>query len=101
MEDETPHSELIQLLKAQNRARQNEVFGGLSKQERDEYDCRGMRIHELDAQLDTIAAADTVAAEQRREWNKESETDTPRGESRQPYRTREQYSTNARRRLGE
>ena len=32
---------------------------------------------------------------QRHQWNKESQTDTPQNEARQPYRTREQDSTNA------
>jgi hypothetical protein len=35
------------------------------------------------------------AAEQRGEWNKKSETDTPQSEGRQLYCTREQDSTNA------
>jgi hypothetical protein len=50
-EEENPHSELTQLRKAQRKTRENEVYGGLSKQERDEYTGRAERIHELNAQL--------------------------------------------------
>jgi hypothetical protein len=52
-------------------------------------------INELDAQLQTLASADKAAAEQRDEWNKKSETDMPQSEGRQPYRKREQDSTDA------
>jgi hypothetical protein len=93
--DESPHSELTQLLKAQRKARENEIYGGLSKQERDEYNERAERIHELDTQLQLIADTEGDVAEQKREWNKESETDTPRSEARQPYGSREEDSTNA------
>jgi hypothetical protein len=48
MEAENPHSELIRLLKEQNRARQNEVYGGLSQAEQAEYNTRAQRIHELE-----------------------------------------------------
>ena len=92
MENENPHSELMRLRKAQSNAQQNEVFGGLSNQERSEYNDRTERIHELSAQLQLTTDTDRDAAEQRREWNKESETDTPQSEGRQPYRTREQDS---------
>ena len=92
---ESPKSELARLRKRQLQARQDEVYGGLSESERAEYDTRGERIKELDAELQTLASADTAAAEQRGEWNKKSETDTPQSEGRQPYRTREQDSTNA------
>ena len=92
---ENPQSELARLRKRQRQARQDEVFGGFSKSERAEYDRRAERINELDAQLQTLASADKAAAEQRGEWNKKSETDTPQSEGRQPYRMREQGSTNA------
>ena len=48
MEKESPHSELIQLLKEQNRARQNETYGGLSQAEQADYNTRAQRIHELE-----------------------------------------------------
>jgi hypothetical protein len=93
--EENPKSELARLRKRQRQARQDEVYGGFSKSERAEYDSRAERINELELQLQTLASADKGAAEQRGEWNKKSETDTPQSEGRQPYRTREQDSTNA------
>jgi hypothetical protein len=48
MVDETTRSELIRLLKEQNKARQNEIYGGLSRAEQTEYDTRAKRIHELE-----------------------------------------------------
>jgi hypothetical protein len=95
MEDQNPHSELIRLRRQQHRTLQNEVYGGLSTAERTEYNRRAKRIHELDAQLQLTAPADGDAAEERREWKKKPETDTPQNEARQPYRTREEDSTNA------
>jgi hypothetical protein len=50
-EDENPHSELTGLQKAQNKARQDEVFGGLTHAEQTEYNSRAKRIHELETQL--------------------------------------------------
>jgi Skp family chaperone for outer membrane proteins len=91
---ENPKSELARLRKEQRQARQDEVYGGFSKSERAEYDARAERIHELDARLLTMTSADEAASEQRREWNKKSETDTAQSESRQPYRNREADSTN-------
>ena len=44
--------------------------------------------------LQALTSADEAAAKQTQEWNKESETDTPQGEARQPYRPREQDSVN-------
>ena len=52
----------------------------------------GQAVHEQCYVQQVLTLLDTT---QKRQWNKESETDTPRGESRQPYRTREQDSTNA------
>jgi hypothetical protein len=95
MAEETPQSEVTRLRKAQILARQHEVFGGFSPSERIEYDDRAKRIKELDAQLEAIAVVDKAGAEQRREWNKSSETDTPQSEARQPYRSREKDSTTA------
>jgi hypothetical protein len=48
MENETPRAELMRLLKAQLKARQNEVFGGLSHAEQAEYNRRAERICELE-----------------------------------------------------
>jgi hypothetical protein len=87
-------SELARLRKKQQQAQQEEVYGGFSKSERAEYDSRAERINELETQLQTVTS-DEAAAEQRHEWNKKSETDTPPTEGRQPNRTREQNSTNA------
>ena len=92
---ETPKSELARLRKEQRQARQDEVYGGFSKSERAEYDSRAERIHELDSQLLTKTSADEAASEQRREWNRKSETDTAQSEGRQPYRNRGADSTNA------
>jgi hypothetical protein len=92
--EENPKSELTRLLKQQRQARQDEVFGGLSDAEQAEYDSRTRRIRELDSQQ-TVTSADEAAAEQRREQNKKSETDTPQSEARQTDHTREQDSTNA------
>jgi hypothetical protein len=61
-EDENPHSELTGLQKAQNKARQDEVFGGLSLAEQAEYNSRAKRIHELDTQLRSSAGAKEGAA---------------------------------------
>jgi hypothetical protein len=41
-----------------------------------------------------MTSADEAASEQRREWNRKSETDTAQTEGRQSYRTREHGSTN-------
>ena len=95
MEEENPQSEVTRLRKTQSLARQQEIYGGFSPAERTEYDNRAKRIEELDAQLQAIAFTDKAAAEQRREWNKSSETDTPQSEARQPYHSREKDSTTA------
>jgi hypothetical protein len=48
MEYETPHDELVRLRKAQTKARQNEVYGGMSPVEKAEYYSRADRIRELE-----------------------------------------------------
>jgi hypothetical protein len=93
MEDETLSAELARLRDQQFSARQNEVYGGLSKVEQADYDARAKRIYELTKQVEAIASSSRAQAEQRREWNKSSETDTPQSEARQPYRSREKDST--------
>jgi hypothetical protein len=52
----------------------------------------GQAVHEQCYVQQVLALLDTT---QKRQWNNESETDTPRGEARQPYRTREQDSAKA------
>ena len=49
MLEEKPQFELIRLRKEQNKARQDEVFGGLSPAERAEYNGKAERIHELES----------------------------------------------------
>jgi hypothetical protein len=49
--DKNPHPELTGLQKAQSKARQDEIFGGLSHAEQAEYNSRAKHIHELDTQL--------------------------------------------------
>ena len=48
MEQETPHDELVRLRKLQLSALENEVYGGLSHQEKAAYDARAERIRELE-----------------------------------------------------
>jgi len=93
MRDENPHSELARLRREQIKTRQDEVFGGLSHAERAEYNRKAKRIHELEIELQASVVTelhsqpDLIAAEQRHEWNKNSETDTPQSSGRQPYRS--------------
>jgi hypothetical protein len=76
-------SELTRLLKEQSKARENEVFGSLSHAEHHEYDERAKRIHDVRIELQASRAGEQgrssgmTAAEQRREWDKKSETDSP------------------------
>jgi hypothetical protein len=93
MEDESLTAELARLRKRQHDIRENEVYGGLSKAERAEYEIGAKRIDELTRQIEAIALSGRAQAEQRREWNKSSETDTHRSEARQSYRSREKDST--------
>jgi hypothetical protein len=94
-------SELTRLRKQQAKARQDEVFGGLSRAERAEYDARANRIHDVETELELHtgpaepgSSSDRLAAAQRREWEKESAIDTPQSESHQPYRSQERDSAN-------
>ncbi|MGA8622231.1 MAG: hypothetical protein WB660_27385 [Candidatus Sulfotelmatobacter sp.] len=93
MEKENPQSELSRLRKEQSKARQDEVFGGLSPAERAEYNEKAKRIDELKIELRASAAANSskrgTKAEHKGQWNKESETDTLQSEAHQPYRSRE------------
>ena len=51
MRYETPKSELILLQREQSKTRQDEVFGGLSPEERAAYEIKEDRIHELERDL--------------------------------------------------
>jgi hypothetical protein len=95
MADQDLQSELTRLRKEQSKARQDEVFGGFSRAERAEYDARTKRIHDLGTELQTKGAERTIPEQQRRQWHKDSETDTPQNVARQPYRSREKDSGDA------
>ena len=103
MRYESPQAELARLGKEQTKARQDEVFGGLSPAERAEYDGNAKRINELEIEIRASATAIRISrsakAEQKRQWNKASETDTPQGEAHQPYRSRETESASTNSRL--
>lgn len=92
MVNDKQQSELTLLRSQQRKTLQDEVFGGLSNAERSEYDRRAQRIHALELE---IRAAALSEVELRRQWDKDSETDTPRRDARQPYRSRENDSTTA------
>jgi hypothetical protein len=51
--EEDPRPELGRLLKEQYKTRQDELYGGLSGDERAEYDAKAERIDELKKQLET------------------------------------------------
>ena len=95
MANQKLQSELTRLRKQQAKARQDEIFGGFSRAERAEYDARANRIHEVETELETKPAERTIAEQQRRQWHKESDTDTPQDVARQPYRSREKDSGDA------
>jgi hypothetical protein len=86
--DEKSQAELRLLKKEQKKARQDEVFGGLSKAERAEFNRRAERIQDLEREIQAVA----VTEEPRRQWNKTSETDTPQSGPHQPHRSREKDS---------
>lgn len=91
--------ELKKLRAEQAKIRRNEVFGGLTPAERADYNHKSHRIHELETEIYANFVATTSSeaakAEQRLSWNKQSETDTPRDEAHQPYRSREEGSANS------
>jgi protein subunit release factor B len=98
MRNETPFSELIRLRKEQTKAREDEVFVGLSPAERSQYDQRTKRINELATELRMTAISEksserSAEEEQKSRWNQRSETDTPQSEAHQPYRSREENSS--------
>jgi hypothetical protein len=49
----------------------------------------------VETELETKPAERTIAEQQRRQWHKESDTDTPQDVARQPYRSREKDSGDA------
>jgi len=51
MPHESPKAEMLRLRHEQSEARQHEVFGGLTSDERAAYDIRQTRLHELEQQL--------------------------------------------------
>jgi hypothetical protein len=51
MSDETRESELIRLHREQGQTQRDEVFGGLSSAERDAYEKKEDRIHDLGARF--------------------------------------------------
>ena len=98
MAKEKPESELKRLRDEQYKTRQDEVFGGLSPAERTEYNRKRKRINDLEIELAASAGAkqstQSATAQQRRQWNRGSETDTPQDKAHQPYRNREKDSAN-------
>jgi hypothetical protein len=96
---EKPESELRRLRTEQEKTRRDEVFGGLSPTERVKFDRKAGRIRKLETEIQASAVAKkssaTENAEQKRQWSKESETDTPQAEAHQPYRSREKDSAGA------
>jgi len=73
MVQKTSQSELTRLRKEQNKARQNEVFGGLSPAERAEYNGKAERIHKLESEIQASTVAEKrlqlVKSEEHNQWN--------------------------------
>jgi|HubBroStandDraft_4_1064222.scaffolds.fasta_scaffold43979_4 hypothetical protein len=92
MAEKKLQTELTRLHNKQNNARQDEVFGGFSDAEQTEYDENAERIHELERERQGEATSDDRVQFARRQWNKDSETDTPQSEAHQPYRSRDKLS---------
>jgi|HubBroStandDraft_5_1064220.scaffolds.fasta_scaffold1611828_1 hypothetical protein len=55
MDRETPRVEALRLLRELHQTRQDEIFGGLSVSERNEYDRKANRISELELLLETAS----------------------------------------------
>jgi hypothetical protein len=60
MPHESSQAELARLRKKQGKARQDEVFGGLSPAERVEFDGKTKCINELETELRASAVVDTT-----------------------------------------
>jgi hypothetical protein len=86
---------LTNLRKKQSKAWEDEPFGGLSAEEKSEYDERTERINDLEKQLASRPQPDAASQEQKRGWSEDAETDTPQAEARQPYGSREKASGNS------
>jgi hypothetical protein len=84
MERESPQAEVLRLLKELNKARDDEIFGGLSAAERADYNRKAARIGTIFHSR--FAEAD---ARQSDAWDQTSERDTPQSKARKPYRDRE------------
>ena|ERR1700722_5903456 len=99
MPKEEPDLELKRLHAELNKARRDEVFGGLSPAELAECSRKSERIRELESEIRVRAVAKqssgNARAEQTRQWNKDPETDTPQSEAHLPYRSREKDSTDS------
>jgi hypothetical protein len=99
MEKETPQTEIMRLLREQIQSREEEVFGGLSRAERAEYNRKSARINHLEILLQAEAIAQHLAApdgDTRRnstEWRAKPEEDIPQNNARQPYRSRERHAS--------
>jgi DNA replication initiation complex subunit (GINS family) len=91
----TAEEELARLVEQQRKARHEEVFGGFTQSERAAYDTLSNRIHDLENEVLVARQMYSDAANQRDDWNKQSETDTPQSKARQPYRSREHNSSEA------
>jgi len=87
--------ELTTLLEEQSEARRDEVFGGFTQSERAAYAARNKRIFDLESKVLEARQIDSDSASRRREWNQQSEADTPQSGAQQPYRSRERDSSKA------
>jgi len=81
MQDKKTQSELKRLLDLQSKARHDRIFGGFSTAEQIEYDIGKTRIHESGNRTSKAQGPQQVGMteteDQRREWNKTSESDIP------------------------
>ena len=72
MVEEKPQSDLTRLRKEQTKARHDEVFGGLSPAELEEYNGKAERIHELQSDFQASAltrkSLQSAKAKQSRQW---------------------------------
>ena len=100
MKHETPQTEIMRLLREQIQSREDEVFGGLSRAERAEYNQKNARINHLEILLQAEAIAQDPRgpdeSDRRRnsiEWTAKPEEDIPQENARQPYRSRESRSS--------
>jgi hypothetical protein len=100
MKRETPQTEIMRLLREQIQSREDEVFGGLSRAERADYNRKDARINHLEILLQAQATAQKSvgpdASDRRRKsikWAAKPEEDIPQENARQPYRSRESRSS--------